>query len=212
MAMPMRFVVRLQMRKSAEAGMDTTVSGATSNRSGMSRRAMRERNIGTGSLSGTRRRPGAEELVFLSARWSGVNEHHTQVVNVGAGRPRGQEIANAFEESGRIVVGEKTGGIETNGGGAGKRCFVDESAGGIGRPPAAAVGAVSIGGERRDPGRAAERQRQRQRIFLVGTAAAGALQRHRQLAAGDQCRGVAAVRKLPRMGGMQVGHRGSLRT
>src|ERR1700674_2996457 len=147
MAMPMRFVVRLQMRKSAEAGMDTTVSGATSNRSGMSRRAMRERNIGTGSLSETRRRPGAEELVFLSARWSGVNQHHTQVVNVGAGRPRGQEIAHAFEESARIVGGKKTGGIETNGGAAGKRSLGDEPAAGTAGPPAAAVGAVCIGGE-----------------------------------------------------------------
>src|ERR1700693_2457331 len=192
MAMPMRFAVRLQMRKSAEAGMDTAVSGATSNRTGRSRRAMRERNIGTGSLSGTRRRPGAEDLVFLSARRSGVNEHHAQVVNVGAGRSGGQEIAKPLEESGRIVVGEKTGGIETNGGSAGKRCFVDESAGRIGGPPAAAGGGVWISGERRDPGRAAERQRQRQRVLLVGTAAAGATQRHRQLAARDQRRGFAA--------------------
>ena len=65
---------------------------------------------------------------------------------------------------------------------------VDQGAGRVVGLPAAAVGAVGVGGERRDAGGAVERDGQRQRVFLVRAAAALAAERDRELAAGQDAR------------------------
>ena len=65
---------------------------------------------------------------------------------------------------------------------------VDEGAGRVVGAAAAAVGAVGIGGQRRDAGGAVEVDGERQRIFLVGPAAALAAQRDGEFAAGKDHR------------------------
>jgi len=136
-----------------------------------------------------------------------VNHDGTKVVDVREGRARDQEVAEPGEEPGRIVVGEKVGGIEAERAGAGERRLVHQGAGGIVRPPRAAVGAVGIAGKRRDAGRAVEGKRQPQRVLLVGTSATFPVQRDGQLPAG-QDDGAASPRvkvaRAPRVGDRDV--------
>ena len=67
----------------------------------------------------------------------------------------------------------------------------------------AAVGAVGVGGERRDAGSAGERDRQRQRVFLVRAAAALAADGDGQFAAGQDHRALALRAQLARELGMR---------
>src|SRR5262249_59420960 len=69
------------------------------------------------------------------------------------------------------------------GAGGGGGVAAERAAGGAARPAAPAVGAGGVAGERRAPARPRERNRQRQRVFLVGPTAAVAAQRHREFAA-----------------------------
>ena len=66
--------------------------------------------------------------------------------------------------------------------------------------PGAAVCAVGIAGERRDALRSFKRQRQGKCIFLIGPAAAGAADRHREFAAGKDHRAAASL------GTINLGH------
>src|SRR2546428_2779946 len=72
--------------------------------------------------------------------------------------------------------------MEAEAAGAGKRGCIDEGARGIVRLPRTAIGAVGAAGERRAAARPRQRNCQRQRILLVGPAAALAAQRHREFA------------------------------
>ncbi len=56
-----------------------------------------------------------------------------------------------------------------------RRGIVDKGAGRVVRPAPAAVGSIGIGGERRNALGAVEMDGERQRIFLIGAAAAAAL-------------------------------------
>ena len=103
-----------------------------------------------------------------------VNDDGAEVGHVGECRARDEKVADAVEKPRGIVVGEKRGGIEAGGPGATKRRRVDEGAGRVVGAAAAAVGAVGIGGQRRDAGGAVEVDGERQRVFLVGPAAASA--------------------------------------
>ena len=60
----------------------------------------------------------------------------------------------------------------------------------------AAVGAVGIGGQRRNAGRVLEQAGQRQRIFLVGAAAAVAAHGHGEFAAGQDRHALALGARL----------------
>src|ERR1700741_4952984 len=97
----------------------------------------------------------------MSAAESGVrsrpvNDDGTEVGHVGECRARDKKVADAVEKPRRIVVGEKRGGIEPGGRGAGKRRRGDEGPGGAVWAAAAAVGAVGIRRQRRDAGGAVE--------------------------------------------------------
>src|SRR5712692_8965251 len=92
-----------------------------------------------------------------------VNEDGAEVVDVGPGRSRAQEVAQPLEKSGRVVVGKKGGRIEAKGAGA-----------------------------LRAPRYAVERQRQGQREFLIGAPASVTADRNRQLAARQDHRAPAA--------------------
>src|ERR1043166_2775013 len=123
----------------------------------------------------------------ISPRCSGpVNEDVAEVVDVGEGRPGGEQIAEPREERGGIVLGNKGGRIEAERAGPRGGGPVDKSPGRVVGAPGAAGGPVGVAGKRRDALRAVERQRQRERVFLVGAAAAVAADRDGQFAAGKK--------------------------
>src|SRR5438093_902079 len=140
---------------------------------------------------------------FRNMSWR-VNDDGAKIIDVGGGGSRAEQIAEARKKLGGIVVGEKGGRIEAVCPGARHRGFVDQRAGRIIRAAGAAVGAVGVAGERRNSPRAGERARERQRIFLVRSAAAVSAQRDGELAA-RQDDGAAARRlrlaREPRVGG-----------
>src|SRR5215207_4916841 len=107
------------------------------------------------------------------------------VIDVGSGRSAGDEVGETLEETCRIVLGEKRRRVEPERPRALERGVVDDRAGGVVGGAGAAVGAVGVGGERRYARPAAERDGERQRIFLVRPAAALASDRDGELAAGD---------------------------
>src|SRR6185437_4617841 len=108
MATPTRLPVLLQRRKSACAG--RAVMKANSRAGAAARRNDRRRRRGAGK---------ANAVTCRRFRWSGlsrggsrrVNDDGAEVVHVGVGRARLQQVAEPREEFGRIVVGEKRGGI-----------------------------------------------------------------------------------------------------
>src|ERR1051326_1289886 len=124
--------------------------------------------------------PGRRD--FRDASWP-VNDDGAEIIDIGRGRSRRQEIAKPREKPRGIVVSEKGGRIEAKALRAGDRGRLDYGARRIIRTAAAAVGAVCVAGERRDARRAGQRTGKRQRIFLVRSAAALPAQRHGELAA-----------------------------
>src|SRR5712692_3614245 len=112
-----------------------------------------------------------------------VNEYSAEIVDIGVGRARLQQIAQAFEEPRRIVFGKKRGGIEAEIPRSRQRGVVNESASRIIRAAATAVGAVGIAGNSRDSGRGPERLGERQSVFLIWTAASLAANGHGEFAA-----------------------------
>src|ERR1043166_5708490 len=122
----------------------------------------------------------------ISPRRSGpVNEDGAEVVDVGPGRPGGEQIAEPREERGGIVLGKKRGRIEAErtrpcGGGS-----VDKGPGRVVRAPGPAVGPVGVAGKRRNAMRAIKRQRQGECVLLVRAAATITADRHREFAAGQ---------------------------
>src|ERR1043166_3607801 len=83
-----------------------------------------------------------------------VNDNGAKIVDVGARGARLNEIADPGEKFGGGVVRKQRGGTEAARRGWSQGGFVDSGAGGVGRRAAAAVGAVGVAGERRDPRRA----------------------------------------------------------
>src|SRR4051812_37491207 len=160
--MPTLLAVRLHMRRSARAG-----PGASPN-------------------------PRTSAVARAVRRWAGgkrlSDEDDAAIVDIGAGRAGPDEIADALEEAGRIVVGEHRGRIEAGGAGAGQRRRVDEATGRVGGLAAATIGAVGVGRDAGDAGLAAERDGKRQGVFLVRPAMALAPDGDGELAARDQRR------------------------
>ena len=101
-----------------------------------------------------------------------IHQDHPDVVDVGERRAGQQQIAGRGEERRGVVVVEIGRRVEAERVHLRKGALVDHRAGGIGGAAGAAVGAVGIGRQRRNAGRVLERPGQRQRIFLVGAAAA----------------------------------------
>src|SRR5262245_25970922 len=113
-----------------------------------------------------------------------VNEYSAEIVDIGVSRSWSKQVAQAFEESSGIVFGEKRGGIESEVPRPRQRGVVNKGAGRIIGAAAAAVGAVGIAGNSRDPWRGPERLGERQSVFLVRAAASLAAQGYGEFAAG----------------------------
>src|SRR5262245_35105056 len=211
--MPTRLLVLLQRRKSARAGSAVSADAATSNAPA---------SMGTPAstqVPAVRGRAAARRILDLVYRClippafqapdgpnvpisreflRTVNDDSPEVVHVGQRRSWRHKIAESFEEFGRIVVVKKDGRIEAEAARPAERAGVDEGAGGVLRRPAAAIGAVGIARERRDAFSRTERDRERQRIFLVGPAATLAAQRHGELATGQDHGAAALCREIAR--------------
>src|ERR1043166_4746509 len=98
----------------------------------------------------------------ISPRCSGpVNEDGAEVVDVGEGRPGGEQIAEPREERGGIVLGKKGGRIEAERAGPRGGGPVDKSPGRVVGAPGAAVGAVGGARQRRGALPAGRRPRPR---------------------------------------------------
>src|SRR5689334_16189323 len=170
--MPTRLPVLLQRRKSAAAG----VAKATA------------KSAQTAKKAGERDAPASMMCLIAPARiirsrisrrfHLAVNEDGTEVIDVGEGWTGAEKIAQALEEAGGVVVGKKHGRIEAEllcprGG-----VSIHICTGGIVSRAPAAVRPIGVASERRDPARACERDGKRERVLLIGTAAAFAADRH----------------------------------
>src|SRR6185436_17557441 len=103
MAMPMRLVVRLHMRRSAWAGVASALDTITVIPAAAKRRAGIQPRAPTPWVpdSRLRRLPGRPR------RGLSVDEDDAAVIDVGSGRSAGDEVAETLEETCRIVLGEK---------------------------------------------------------------------------------------------------------
>src|SRR5262245_23511871 len=160
------------MWKSANAGVGAKISAA----------ANRKRRTDWQTVESTMR----SLLSRIREELCPVNDDRSEVVHVGEGWPGDDQIADPLEKAGGIVVGEKLGRIEAKRPGALQGGGVDGRTGRVGGGAAAPVGAVRVGGERRDAWGAIERDGERQRVFLVRATAALAFDGDGELAARQQ--------------------------
>src|SRR5437588_2717708 len=179
--MPTRLPVLLHRRKSAAAGTANSRANALASESIPARRHVT---------------PG---LLRLAARWATriiclgisrrfhrtVNEDGTQVIDVGEGGTWAEKIAQRFEKSGGVVVGKKRGRIEAKIARPRGGRTVDVGTRRVLCRPGAAVGAIGVARQRRDPRGAGKMDRERQRVFLVRPAAPAAADRDGEFAAGE---------------------------
>src|ERR1043165_4674923 len=176
--MPTRLPVLLQRRKSAAAGAANKTANAQASESiPPARRTVR--GLETGAKGGIRIIVSRISRVLRRA----VNEDGAEVIDVGESGAGAQEVAESFEKSGRVVVGKKRGRMEAELPRACHGVAIGVSPRGVAGRAGPAVGAVGVGGERRNAARARKRDRQRERVFLVRPAAALAVDRDGQLAA-----------------------------
>src|ERR1700751_551036 len=165
--MPTRLPVLLHRRKSAAAGpaVAPRTTATSDNPPSAARVPHRFRPVLAGAPSIFVDSAKYWSAVRISLRRSGaVNEDGAEVVDVGEGRPGSEKVAEAREERGGIVFGEKGGRIEAKRATAGAAGAVDEGPGRVIRAPGATIGANGIAGQRRDASRSLERQRQSERI------------------------------------------------
>src|SRR5260221_3615937 len=123
-----------------------------------------------------------------------VDQSYEYIRDVGAGRPRHQEIAERGEERIGVVARQGRGGIEARFARTLRRARRDERAGRIGR----AVDAVGAGEQRHDAALAAEPLKlecHRQRRLLRTSSPALSTDRHHRLAARDHTYALAADRR-----------------
>src|SRR5262249_16548104 len=196
--MPTRLVVLLQSRKSAAAGSaaSTTAQAASVppkrppvSRAGrklvMVRRSLIVRRLSS-FLRGADFTRGPYTCQHTHDRHGrsprSVNHNSPKIVHVGIGCTRSQKVINSGEESGRIVVSKKSGGIEAYLPGAPDGCVVNIGASRVVGTAHAAVSAIGAGGQARNAGLPAKRQGKRQRVFLVRPATALAAHRDGELA------------------------------
>src|SRR6516225_6258973 len=171
MAMPTRLDVLLHKRKSAAAGPVDTVSGSAAN--ALAKSAPRNQ-----FATITRLIPSADSFSIDGP----VNDDGAEVGDVGERRAGYEQVADSVEKPRGIVVGEKRGGNEAEPFGPCQGRIVDKSASRVVGSALAAVGSIGISrqcGNSLGPG---EVDGERQRIFLVRTAAATALKGHGQFA------------------------------
>src|SRR2546423_1428276 len=144
--MPTRLPVLLHSRKSAAAGAANSRTNAPASESIPAPR---------GGVRGQIRLASRRTIRIIALRTSrgfhlAVNEDGAEVIDVGEGGARAEEIAQALEKSSGIVVGKKGGRIEAEFTCPRGRRAIDVSAGGIVGRTRAAIGAVRVSGQRRD--------------------------------------------------------------
>jgi hypothetical protein len=105
------------------------------------------------------------------------NDDSPEVADIGACWPWDQEIAEFFEEFGRIIGIEMGHGIEPAQAGPPQCGRINEGSGRVGGLPAAAIDAVGVAGEGGNPRRAIEGDCQRQRRIPDWAAASVAANR-----------------------------------
>src|SRR5262249_34571668 len=183
--MPTRLGVLLHRRKSAAAGpVDKMVSGSAAN-------ALANSAPPNLFAAMTRLIQNADSFSIGGP----VNEGGAKVGDVGERRARYKQVADSVEKPRGIVVGEKRGGIEAEPFGPYQGRIVDKRSGRVVRPAPAAVSSIGIGRECCNAFGAGEVNGERQRIFLVWTAATAAFEGHGQLAARED-RDAAAARPM----------------
>src|SRR5437588_4298426 len=153
--MPTRPPVLLQRLKSAAAG--STKARRSS--------AQTAKNAGRRSAPDTIRStlipPTHIIRLAISRRFRlAVNEDGAEVIDVREGGTRAKQIAQALEEARGVVVGKKRGRIEAKFAGAGGGLAIHGGDGRIVGRAFAAVGAIGVGGERRNAARAVEFDRE----------------------------------------------------
>src|SRR5262245_29329168 len=149
--MPTRFPVLLQSRKSALAGSAHNMQAPmTSMAQARACAPARRRTRRIAVLVRCRLLPSALRAArtvrapISREPSSPVNEDGPEVVHVGQGGSRGEQIAQFLEEFRRIIVLKKGGRIEAEAARARERGGVDEGARGVLGVAAAAVGAVGV--------------------------------------------------------------------
>src|SRR5277367_3122278 len=166
MAMPTRPAVLLHSRKSAAAG---CVDDAKMSTTRVLKTAAAAAILGgIACLMSRSNSP--------SPRW-GVNNYGAEIIDVSERRTRRVQVADAVEKPRGIVVREKGGGIEAGRQGPFYRRCVDKGAGRVVRQALAAVGSIGVARKGGDifGGNTIggiEVDGERQRIFLIGAAAA----------------------------------------
>src|ERR1700733_4311678 len=130
MAIPTRLAVLLQRRKSAAAGLADPA------------RAKIVTIVSTSTLAAVLEKFPCLIATSESAStgWP-VNDNGAEVGDVGKRRTGREQIADAVEKPGGIVVGEKIGGIEAGGLGALQSGVVDKRPGRVVGAATAAIGA-----------------------------------------------------------------------
>src|SRR4051812_44131230 len=127
MAMPMRLVVRLHMRRSARAGVASALDIITVIPAAAKRRAGIQPRGPTPWVPDSRvpRLPGRPR------RGLSAHKDDAAVIDVGSGRSAGDKVGETLEEARRIVLGEKRRRVEPERPRALERGVVDDRAGGV---------------------------------------------------------------------------------
>src|SRR3954471_5880356 len=178
--MPTRPPVLLQRLKSAAAGLTKARRSSAHAASSIARRRAPD------TIRSTLIPPTHIIRLAISRRFRlAVNEDGAEVIDVREGGTRAKQIAQALEEARGVVVGKKRGRIEAKFAGVGGGLTIRSGARRIVGRAFAAVGAIGVGGERRNALRAVEFDRERQRVFLVRPATALAANRDGEFATGE---------------------------
>src|SRR5579885_3789780 len=196
--MPTRLPVLLQRRKSALAHR----ADANTNTAAIPAITAVQRLAAIKGKRLTIRRFGVARLSRDLSR--AVNDDGAEVGHIGEGVSGNQQVAQPTEKPCGIVVGEKGGRIEAESIGASGRAAVGKSAGRIACRSTSAVGPVGIGCERCDRGHAGKRDGERERIFLIGPAAALATNGDGQLTARQDHRALGLCAQLASKRGMRL--------
>src|SRR5437764_13805719 len=168
--MPTRLPVLLHRRKSADAGAANSRTSAQA-----SEIIPAPRRVARG-LTRAAANWAIRIITLRISRWfqPAVNEDGAEVIDVGEGGARAEEMAQAFEKAGGVVVGKKRGRIEAELLGARHGVALHIGAGGIVGRARPTIRAVGIARQCRDAGCPRKFDGERQRVFLIRSAAAPA--------------------------------------
>src|SRR6476660_6385595 len=158
--MPTLPPVLLQSRKSAAAGVAKALAKSAQATSSTGQRSAPD------PMNRTLIPPTRIIRLAISRRFHlTVNEDRPEVIDVGEGGARTQEVAQTFEKACGVVVGKKRGRIEAKFPCPRGGLAVHIGSGRILRRTSATIGTISIAGQRRDSVCAGKCDGEGQRIF-----------------------------------------------